>query len=216
MRPSPPRALALLVLVLALALAAAASAATVRTAATPAQLRGGKAPYERSIAAGYAKATKLLDAQLAKHPKKPTVVLDVDETTLSNWACLDAADFQLTGLATCVVTSRSVAFGAAKAFIRHARARKVAIAFITGAPQAACALRRQNLLAQGIRAPFTLVCRPPSDTKDSVVPYKSAQRRRLIAKGATIVLNVGDQRSDLAGGGARATLRLPNPVYVIG
>jgi predicted secreted acid phosphatase len=192
-----------------------ALAATTRTAATPDQLRAGHAAYEKSVARGWTRATKLLDAQLAKHPKKPTVVLDVDETTLSNWACLDAADFQLTGLATCVVTSRSVAFGAAKAFIRHARARKVAIAFITGAPQAACALRRQNLLAQGIRAPFTLVCRPPSDTKDSVVPYKSAQRRRLIAKGATIVLNVGDQRSDLAGGGARATLRLPNPVYVI-
>src|SRR4051812_23609137 len=88
-----------------LLLAAVASAATTRTSATPDQLRTGKAAYEKAITAGYAKATKLLDAQLAKHPKKPTVVLDVDETTLSNWACLDAAGFELSGLATCVVQS---------------------------------------------------------------------------------------------------------------
>jgi predicted secreted acid phosphatase len=215
MRPRLSRALTL-ALLLALAAPAVAHAATQRTATTPAALRAGHAAYERSITAGFTKATKLLDTQLAKHPKKPTVVLDIDETTLSNWACLDAVDFDLSGLTTCVIKSESVAFPAAKRFVAHARARKVALAFITGAPQAACALRRKNLIAQGIAAPFTLVCRPPSDTRDTVVPYKSGARRALIAKGATIVLDVGDQKSDLAGGAARRTLRLPNPIYVIG
>jgi predicted secreted acid phosphatase len=195
--------------------ATAALAATTRTAATPAQLRAGHAAYEKSIATGWTKATKLLDAQLAKHPKKPTVVLDIDETTMSNWSCLDAAGFDLSGLVTCVVQSRSAAFPGAKAFIKHARARKVAIAFITGAPQAACALRQRNLIAQGIRKPFTLTCRPASDTSDSIVPYKSGARKALVKKGATIVLDVGDQRSDLAGGAARKTYKLPNPIYTI-
>ena len=143
------------------------------------------------------------------------MVLDIDETTMSNWGCLDAVDFELSGLATCVVESKSVAFPAAKAFIKHARAKKVAVAFITGAPQAACALRQKNLIAQGIKKPFTLTCRPASDTKDSVVPYKSGERKKLVKKGATIVLNVGDQQSDLSGGAARKTYKLPNPIYVI-
>ncbi|HMJ34592.1 MAG TPA: HAD family acid phosphatase [Baekduia sp.] len=206
------RALALAA-VLALVLAAVASAATVRTSATPAQLRAGKVAYDKAITAGFAKATKQLDAQLKKHPKKPTVVLDIDETTMSNWTCLDAVDFDLIGIANCVVGGTSVAYPAAKAFIKHARARKVAIAFVTGAPQLVCAGRRQNLVAQGITAPFTLACRPADDHADTLVPYKSKARKALQKAGATIVLNVGDQQSDLAGGAARATVKLPNPVY---
>jgi acid phosphatase len=204
-----------LALILTLALAAVATAATTRTAQTPDQLRAGKAAYEKSVSAGYAKATKLLDAQLAKHPKKPTVVLDIDETTLSNWGCLDAANFELSGLATCIVQSKSTILPGAKAFIKHVRAKKAAIVFITGAPQAACALRQKNLIAQGIKKPFTLICRPASDTKDSVVPYKSSARKKLVKQGATIVLNVGDQQSDLAGGAAKATVKLVNPIYEI-
>ncbi|HWI72722.1 MAG TPA: HAD family acid phosphatase [Baekduia sp.] len=207
-----PRALSL-ALVFVAVLAATASAATVRTATTPDALRAGKAAYEKSITAGYAKATKLLDAQLAKHPKKPTVVLDIDETAMSNWACLDAANFELSGLATCVINSTSKAFPAAKTFIKHARAKNVAIAFITGAPDAVCAARKKNLIAQGIKAPFTITCKPASYTTDSLVPYKSGARKAMVKKGATIVLNVGDQQSDLAGGAARKTLKLPNPIY---
>ncbi|HEV7751944.1 MAG TPA: HAD family acid phosphatase [Baekduia sp.] len=206
------RALALAALFI-LVLAAVASAATVRTSTTPDQLRAGKAAYDTAVTAGFAKATRQLDAQLRKHPKKPTVVLDIDETTMSNWGCFAAVDFDLGGLATCVVQGKSVAFPAAKTFIKHARARKVAIAFITGAPQALCAGRRKNLGAQGIKGPFTLACRPAGDTADTLVPYKSAARKALQKRGATIVLNVGDQASDLAGGAAKTTVKLPNPIY---
>jgi acid phosphatase len=173
------------------------------------------AALHTSITVSFAKATKQLDAQLKHHPKKPTVVLDIDETTMSNWSCLDAVDFDLGGLATCVVKSRSKVFPAARRFIAHARARKVRLAFITGAPQVVCPARKQNLIAQGIKAPFTLVCRPASDTATSVVPYKSGARKQLQKAGATIVLNVGDQRSDLAGGAAKATVKVPNPIYEI-
>jgi acid phosphatase len=204
-----------LALLLVLAVAAAATAATVRTDTTPAQLRAGKKTYDKAVSAGFAQATRKLDAQLHTHPEKPTVVLDIDETTMSNWACLDAAAFDLSGLATCVVESKSKVFPAAKAFIKHARARKVRIAFITGAPEIVCPSRKKNLRAQGITT-FTLICRPASATGDTVVPYKSGERKKLQKAGATIVLNVGDQRSDLAGGGAKATVLLPNPIYKIG
>lgn len=208
-----PRALAL-ALLLVLAAVAPVSAATVRTAATPVELRAGKAAYERAIGAGFAKATKSLDAQLENDPRKPTVVLDIDETTMSNWACLDAVDFDLGGLATCVVGGKSVAFPAAKRFIKHARARKVKIVFVTGAPQALCPARKKNLLAQGIPKAFTITCKPASSTTDSLVPYKSGVRKALVKTGASILLNVGDQHSDLAGGAARKTVLLPNPIYV--
>jgi predicted secreted acid phosphatase len=209
-----PRLLALAAATATLAaLPAAASAQTVRTPTTPDQLRAGKAAYDKAITAGYAKATKLLDAALKQHPKKPTVVLDIDETTLSNWSCLDAADFALTGLATCVISSTSQAFPAAKTFIKHAKAKHVAIAFITGAPDAVCPARKKNLLAQGIPSGFTITCKPASYTTDSLVPYKSGARKAIVKSGRRILLNVGDQKSDLAGGAADKTVLLPNPIY---
>ena len=109
--------------------------------------------------------------------RKPAVVLDIDETTLSNYACLDAAGFELVGLATCVVTSKSVAIPAARAFVKFAQRRKVGVFFVTGAP------------------------------------YKSGARRAIERQGYKIVANIGDQRSDLAGGAAKRTFKLPNPIY---
>jgi predicted secreted acid phosphatase len=206
---------ALLIAALLLLTATVALADTKRTTDTPDELRAMKASYEKEITRRYGEATKALDAQLRKHPKKATVVMDVDETTLSNWNCFDAADFDLSALATCVVTGKSVAFPAAKTFIKHARARHVAIAFITGTPQAACALRTKNLISQGIRKPFTITCRPASETRATVTPYKAAARKALERKGATIVLNIGDQQSDLDGGHANKVQHLNNPIYVI-
>jgi predicted secreted acid phosphatase len=210
-----PRALSLpLALVVLAACAVTAGAATVRTAATPDALRAGHASYEKSIATGFAQATRLLDAQLKKHPRKPTVVLDVDETAMSNWGCFETAGFELSGLADCAINSKSVAFPSALKLVRHARAKKVSVAFVTGAPQVLCAARRKNLIAQGFPKAFTITCKPASYTTDSLVPYKSAARKAIIKKGATIVLNVGDQKSDLAGGAAKQTLLLPNPIYI--
>jgi predicted secreted acid phosphatase len=206
---------ALLLAALLLLTATAAPADTNRVTNTPDQLRAMKASYEKEIARRYGEATRTLDAQLRRHPKRPTVVMDIDETTLSNWNCFDAVDFNLSALATCVVEGKSVAFPAAKTFIKHARAKHVAIAFITGTPQAACRLRERNLIAQGIKKPFTITCRPASDTRATVTPYKSAARKALVKKGATIVLNIGDQQSDLDGGYANKVQHLNNPIYII-
>jgi hypothetical protein len=40
-------------------------------------------------------------------------------------------------------------------------------------------------------------------------------RANLRAEGYRMVVNVGDQRSDLDGGRALRRIRLPNPMYVI-
>ena len=46
------------------------------------------------------------------------------------------------------------------------------------------------------------------------MPYKSSERRKLERRGYRILVNVGDQRSDLAGGHARARFLVPNRIYV--
>ena len=46
------------------------------------------------------------------------------------------------------------------------------------------------------------------------MPFKSAERRAIERRGYRILVNAGDQRSDLAGGHARARFLVPNRIYV--
>jgi hypothetical protein len=43
--------------------------------------------------------------------------------------------------------------------------------------------------------------------------FKTETRRRLQAEGRVIIANLGDQDSDLAGGFAERTFKLPGPFY---
>jgi HAD superfamily, subfamily IIIB (Acid phosphatase) len=54
-----------------------------------------------------------------------------------------------------------------------------------------------------------------TDRDRSIVPFKSGERARIEANGYTIIANIGDQDSDLAGGHALHTCKLPNPAYYI-
>lgn len=49
----------------------------------------------------------------------------------------------------------------------------------------------------------------------SAADFKTPQRERIEKDGYTIIANVGDQPSDLAGGHAEMTFLLPNPFYRI-
>ena len=48
----------------------------------------------------------------------------------------------------------------------------------------------------------------------SLVPFKSGVRAFIESAGYRILVNVGDQFSDLAGGFARRSIKLNNPIYV--
>ena len=211
----------LLAAVVAAAVALSASpalAGSTRTANTPAQIDAYVAAgtYAKKLAAQYKSATTYLTAALSKKPKvrKPAVVLDIDETSLSNLACLKAAGYELIGLATCVVTKQSTAIAPARAFVKLAQRKGVKVVFITGRPGSLRAVTLANLKAQGFTGSFQLVTEPAGYKPKSVVPYKSGARRALAARGYRILENIGDQQSDLAGGYAVRTYKLPNPVYV--
>jgi predicted secreted acid phosphatase len=193
-----------------------AEAGTTLTGTPPDQLQQqvDSGAYAKSVAAAFAKADVALKQQLKKHVRKPAVVLDIDETALSNMGCLEDAGFQISGLAVCVATGKSARVPAASAFIKLAQRNHVALFFITGAPEQLCDSRATNLRAAGVTGHFSLTCKPADYADDSLVPFKSGERAAIEKRGYTILVNVGDQRSDLAGGHARKTVLVPNPVYV--
>ena len=53
------------------------------------------------------------------------------------------------------------------------------------------------------------------DSTGSVSGHKTAARSDIEGKGFTIIANIGDQTSDLAGGHAELTFKVPNPFYFI-
>jgi acid phosphatase len=54
---------------------------------------------------------------------------------------------------------------------------------------------------------------PAGGPKLSLSDRKTAARRALYREGYTIVANLGDQESDLRGGYAEHTFKLPDPLY---
>src|SRR3954471_11715636 len=100
------RFLLALVLCGALLPLSAADAGTTLTGTPPDQLKQqvDSGAYAKSVAAAFTKADAALKRQLKRHVRKPAVVLDIDETALSNMGCLEDADFQISGLAVCVAT----------------------------------------------------------------------------------------------------------------
>ena len=145
---------------------------------------------------------------------EPAIVLDIDETSLSNYAGLEADDFGAGGLVPGAVSGGDPALAPTLDLYRFARERGVEAFFITGRPEGLAEVADTNLRQVGYDQGYTLITKPPGDLH--TIEYKSGERARIEAElGFTILVNVGDQDSDLAGGHARRAFKLPNPMYFI-
>ena len=146
---------------------------------------------------------------------KLAVVLDIDETALSHYEELQAANFSgaTAALAAAVISADSPPIAPTLALYRAARARRISVFFITGRPQISEMPTRQNLDEAGYRDRAGLSFKP---TDAATIPFKRGQRAKIERRGFRIVVNLGDQESDLAGGLADRSFKLPNPFYFIG
>ena len=101
-----------------------------------------------------------------------------------------------------------------RALARLARERGVAVFFLTGRPARLPAATERNLQAAGYE--WTGVLLKPDDLNiRSAVELKAAERKKVVDQGYTIVVHMGDQMSDLDGGFAERTYKLPNPFYFV-
>ena len=213
---------ALLALGLAVAPAAAPAAGAVPADPSPERIAQIERYYEsgawrRAADAVAARALAYLrrSVRRARDPRRLTVVFDVDDTALSTYECMKAGAFTDGRRTYCVIGSPHPPIAGSLRIFRFAQRHRVRVAFVTGRPEFVRTLTLQQLRAAGFRGRFELRMRPESDRRASVVPFKSSARRALQRGGRRVVLNVGDQRSDLAGGFARRTFKLPNPMYTL-
>jgi predicted secreted acid phosphatase len=181
--------------------------------------------YQADFAEVAGRAQAYLE-QRARTVPRPALVLDIDETTLSNWPAYKANGWSriLNGdcnleLGPCSIrawqaTGQSKALPATLALVTRARALGVSVFFISARPHALQAATEKNLRDQGFAFEEVVVL-PEGGSFASATDFKAPVRQRIAGQGFTILVNMGDQESDLRGGFAERTFKLPNPVYFL-
>lgn len=175
--------------------------------------------YLRDIEAIADKATKYIELQAANNehltaPKKLAIVLDIDETSLSNYDNMKANDFSSSAeqITQQLMAANEPAIQPILNLYQDALQHHVAVFFVTGRDQSLSQATTQNLTAAGYASWSGLEFRTqPSPTID----YKTAARAKITEQGYTIIASIGDQDSDLIGGYAQRTFKLPNPYYYL-
>jgi predicted secreted acid phosphatase len=158
--------------------------------------------------------------------QQPALVLDIDETALSNWEIIQRDDFGRPiagpadlasagpwGWAEWDQLGRDPAIEPTLQVFRTAQAANVAVFFITGRPESQRAATERNLRAAGYGGYVSLFMVPNDAHYASAADFKTPVRIQIERLGYTIIANLGDQPSDLLGGHAEKKFLLPDPFY---
>lgn len=172
--------------------------------------------YEAGLAAVAKEAKQWVEQRTAREGEKLAVVFDLDETLLSNLRHMRAMDFgyvpQLWD--DWVAEAEAAAIAPVRTVYLAARARNVAVVYITGRKLSDQPGTENNLRAAGLGG-YNRVFYKPNAYPDTTEHFKTSVRRKLVEEeGYTIIANIGDQSSDLSGGYAERTFKLPNPFYL--
>ncbi len=182
---------------------------------------------------------------LAQTSGRKAIVLDVDDTTLATWNYEIASNwaFNPTTNGQYVTDQKFPPVPGMVDLVRQAASEGYTIIFLTGRPASQEQATLGNLTADGVGvdagypAPTTLsdgedglFTKPPVGSYPSylqqacsgdaggsctTIHYKTATREHIESLGYDIVANFGDQLSDLTGGAADRTFKLPNPNYFL-
>jgi predicted secreted acid phosphatase len=219
-----------LALVLALPCLAAACASTSASLSLPDTQQRieryiSSGEYEQEFGGVAARARAYIESR-APQVTKPAIVLDIDETSLSNWPAYRANGWARITAGACDLErgpcgirawqamAMSKALAPTLELARRAETLGVAVFFITGRPPELRDATERNLRQEGYR-PTGVALLPEGATFASAADFKAPERRKIAEQGYTIILNMGDQESDLQGGYAERTFKLPNPVYFL-
>lgn len=174
--------------------------------------------YGREIARVALAANKLLSKRgprLVAEGKKVAVVFDIDDTALTNYSHMLAYDFgyESKTWAAWVAAGRAHAIVPVQTIYDTALRLKLDVFFITGRKESERLDTEKNLRDVGYGSWTGIYFQSNSD-RGSTQAFKAGVRRQLVADGYLVLANIGDQASDLDGGNAERTFKLPNPFYL--
>lgn len=174
--------------------------------------------YEKEFSKVTKQAKIYLSHEIPRHPKeKLALVLDIDETLLSNYNNLVARDFMnepqrihsdtLKGDATPLLPSLKL--------FNFAKAQKIKIFLISGRYENERQITIKNLHKAGYYGWNGLYLQPNTNfgKRGTIEKFKIATRKKLTQQGYTILASIGDQPVDFSGGYTLKSFKLPNPFY---
>lgn len=166
------------------------------------------------------RAIAFLRRRAANHRpnEKLAMILDIDETTLSNYVEETGMDFAYNADAfdTWVQGAQATAIPGTLRLYKEAQKLGVVIFFVTGRTENERGATERNLRAQGFDGWKLLVMRPAAHGTQTIGQYKAVVRGQIVKDGYTLALNVGDQWSDLRGNPeAEYSVKYPDPFYFI-
>lgn len=165
--------------------------------------------------------------KMAPKVEKPAIVLDIDETTLSNWPEIKANDFGYVMGGSCdnlpkgpcgeeawIKRAEAPIFASTRDLIKDAQAHNIAVFFITGRSEKYQPEMIENLKKVGLSNWAGLYMRPESN-KLKAAAYKTPLRAKIESQGYHIIESIGDQANDVQGGHLMRGFILPNPFYSV-
>ncbi|MEU3860181.1 HAD family acid phosphatase [Streptomyces sp. NPDC028722] len=194
-------------------------------------------PYAKDLARIDADARTAIDkaARKAHHRgEKPAVVFDIDDTLLLSLDYEKRYNYTYDGTTWADYVNRAdrpAVFGSPE-LVRYAASRGVEVFYNSGLSEAQRTAAVANLKKVGADVNLDAghmflkdKAAPPAYLKDCATPgtwtcttvqYKAGTRRHIEEDlGYDIVADFGDQYSDLDGGYADRTYKLPNPTYFV-
>jgi acid phosphatase len=173
--------------------------------------------YDREIQVVADSAREYLAAVVKSAPKqdKLAAVFDIDETSLSNWEAMSACGFCSYAVERKLYTEdHDPAIAPVLELYNFAKTEGVRVFFVTGRQESERAMTIKNLNEAGYSDWTELIMQPDGNKLPAGV-FKPKDRREIVDKGYRIILNIGDQASDLAGCCAERVFKIPNPFYLL-
>lgn len=175
--------------------------------------------YFNEMEQSLAEAKGYLQRQASQpRPRQLAIVLDIDETALSNYQDLERLYFTRNSqaLTAAYMMAGAQPISPVLELYKEAIKNNVAVFFVSERPSTPeiMSVTVNNLRKAGFTHWHELILKP-LDNDQSIQEYKTKARRHISALGFDIILNVGDQSSDLQGGYAEVKIKIPNPFYEI-
>lgn len=175
--------------------------------------------YEKDLASVIKKAQNYINMEVAqaKKTQKLAIVLDIDETSLSNYRHLYERDFANNPqvIHSEILKADAPVIQPMLSLYKDAIKKGVKVFFITGRSDLERQATIQNLQRAGYKGWSGLYLNNDYQSKRSASVFKSKARATIEKQGYTIIASIGDQCSDITGGHNKKGFKLPNPYYYV-
>lgn len=175
--------------------------------------------YQHDLANKIKEAHQYILHRIGSHKphQRFAIILDIDETSLSNYDKMVTRNFVASQeeIHQEILAADSPVIKPMLDLYQDAIKHGVKIFFVTGREESERTATQMNLINAGYSQWSGLYLRPRDYNKDSIMPFKSSTRAKITQRGYTIIASIGDQYSDVRGGYTEKGFKLPNPFYYL-